>query len=141
MSKYKKHRKYCSRLHKKRTQNFSVIVIHQKYETIKHFRKLFSLFFSEKRKITNKITLADEDETVISDDAQLISEELNQFFKNATKTLNIRETSSPIYKSELSDPVNKSISKYKNLPSILLNQKSCIVLLSESFICLILKKS
>ena len=140
MSKYKKHRKYCSRLYKKRTQNFSVIVIHQKYETIKHFRKLFNLFFSEKRKITNKITLADEDETVKSD-AQLISEELNQFFKNATKTLNIRETSSPIYKSELSDPVNKSISKYKNLPSILLNQKSCIVLLSESFICLILKKS
>ena len=67
MSKYKKHRKYCSRLYKKRTQNFSVIVIHQKYETIKHFRKLFNLFFSEKRKITNKITFADEDETVKSD--------------------------------------------------------------------------
>ena len=100
MNKYKKHRKYCSRLYKKRTQNFSVIVIHQKYGTIKHFGKLFNPFFSEKRKITNKITLADQDETVISD-AQLISEELNQFFKNATKTLNIRETSSPIYKSEL----------------------------------------
>ena len=44
--------------------------------TIKHSRKLFNLFFSEKGKITNKITLVDEDETVISDD-QLIPEELN----------------------------------------------------------------
>ena len=70
----------------------------------------YSTFYSEKRKITNKITLADEDETVISDD-QLISKELNQFFKNATKSLNIRENS---------DPVNKAISKYGNHPSILL---------------------
>ena len=87
--------------------------------TIKHSGKLFNLFFSEKRKIKNKITLADEEETVISDD-QLISEELNQFFKNSTKALNMRENSYLIDKTELSDPVNKAISKYKNHPSILL---------------------
>ena len=58
--------------------------------TIKLSGKLFNLFFSEKLKITNKITLADLNEIVISDN-QLISEELNQFFKNATKALNIRE--------------------------------------------------
>ena len=87
--------------------------------TIKHSRKLFNLFFSEKGKITNKITLVDEDETVISD-GQLISEELNQFFKNVTKALNIRENSYLIDKTELSDPVNKVILKYKNHPSILL---------------------
>ena len=46
-------------------------------------------------------------ETVISDD-QLISAELNQFFKNATKALNIWENSYMIDKSELSDPVNKA---------------------------------
>ena len=51
----------------------------------------YSTFFSEKRKIKNKITLVDEDETIMSDE-QLISEELNQFLQNATKTLNIPET-------------------------------------------------
>ena len=59
---------------------------------IKHFGKLFNLFLFRKRKITNKIALVDEDETVISG-AQLISEELNQFFKNTTKALNVRENS------------------------------------------------
>ena len=34
--------------------------------------------------------------------------------------MNIRENSYLIDKSELSDPVNKAISKYKNHPSILL---------------------
>ena len=81
--------------------------------------KLFNLFFSEKRKITKKITLTDKDETVISND-QLILEELNPFFKNATKTLNIRENSYLKDRSELSDPVNKAISKYRNHPSILI---------------------
>ena len=76
----------------------------------KNSGKLFNLFFSEKRKITNKIPLVDEGETVISDD-QLISEELNQFFQNGTKALNIRENSYLLDKSELSDPVNKVISK------------------------------
>ena len=56
--------------------------------TIKHSGKLFNLFFL-KNEITNKATLVDDNETLISED-QLISEELNQFFKNATKGLNIR---------------------------------------------------
>ena len=73
-----------------------------------HYRKLdrsvekYSAFFSEKRKITNKITNVDEYKTVISDD-QLISKELNQFFKNTTKSLNVRQNSYLIDKSELSD--------------------------------------
>ena len=69
--------------------------------------------------MTNKITLVDEDETVISDD-QLILEEFNQFFQNATKSFNIRENLCLIDKRELSDPVNKVISKYENRLSILL---------------------
>ena len=70
----------------------------------KTFSKTIQHFFSAKQKITNKITLVDEDEIVISDD-QLTSEELNQFFKNSTKALNIRKISYLIDKSELSDPV------------------------------------
>ena len=83
----------------------------------KTFWKTIQPFFSEKRKIANKVTLVDEDETILSDD-QLISEKLNQFFKNATKTLNTPENSYLI-ESELSYLVNKAISKYRNHPSIL----------------------
>ena len=56
------------------------------------FWKTIQHFFSEKPKTTNKITLVDEDETVISDD-QLMSEEFSQSFQNATNSLNIRENS------------------------------------------------
>ena len=56
---------------KNNARSFSVILIHQTYVTIKHSRKIFNCFFLKKRKITNKITLVDEDEKVISDD-QLI---------------------------------------------------------------------
>ena len=79
---------------------------------------LFVCFF-EKGNITSKITVIDEDKTIISDN-QLISEELNYFFKNAPKVLKIRENLYLIDKSELSDPVNNVISKYRNHPSILL---------------------
>ena len=80
----------------------------------------YSTFFSEKRKIRNKITLGDEGETVISGD-QLVSEELNIFFQNAPKALSIPENLYLPDKSELPDPVKKAISKYKkNHPSILL---------------------
>ena len=66
---------------------------------------------SDKGEITNKITLADGDETVIADD-QLISKELNQFFQDATNGLYtgklVRGTNG------LSDPVNNGILKYRN---------------------------
>ena len=91
--------------------------------------------------MTNKITLADENETVISDNL-LISEEINQFCQSATKTLNIRENSYLIDKSELSDAVNKAISKYKNHLSVLLiKDKILHHFLSKKPLCLILKKS
>ena len=56
--------------------------------TIKHSEKLFNLFSLKNKKITNKITLTDEDEAVISD-GQLISEKLKIFLKNAGKAMTI----------------------------------------------------
>ena len=55
------------------------------FVTIKHFGSTFSRFFSEKRKISNKITLVDDNDTIVSDD-QSISEEVNTFLKNARKS-------------------------------------------------------
>ena len=55
----------------------------------KTFWKTIQPFFLKNEKLQTKLLFVDEDETVISDD-QLVLEELNQFFKNATKALNIR---------------------------------------------------
>ena len=92
LKKYKKQKNYCSRLSKKESKMFFSNLDLSKICDNKTFWKTIEPFFSEKRRITNKLTLVDEDETVISDD-QLMSEELNQFFKNVTKALNIREKS------------------------------------------------
>ena len=51
-----------------------------------------SAFFYEKRKTSNKIILVGDNDTIIFDD-QSISEELNTFFKNATKRLKIQQNS------------------------------------------------
>ena len=60
-----------------------------------------------------------DNESIISDD-KLVSEELNNFFENVTKTLNIIENSYLTNNAnEVLDPVDKAVSKYKNHPSIL----------------------
>ena len=55
----------------------------------KTFWKTIQPFFLKNEKLQTKLLFVDEDETVISDD-QLVLQELNQFFKNSTKALNIR---------------------------------------------------
>ena len=82
--------------------------------------KYIQLFFSEKRKISNEITLVDDNDVIVSDD-QSISEELNTCYKNATKSLNIRQNSYLTDESnEIEDQVKKAIFKYKNHSSIIL---------------------
>lgn len=81
-----------------------------------------SAFFYEKRKTSNKIILVGDNDTIISDD-QSILEELNTFFKNATKRLKIQQNS--YIKDEwkdIEDKVKKAVFKCKNHPSII-NQK------------------
>ena len=78
-----------------------------------------SAFFYEKRKTSNKIILVGDNDTIISDD-QSISEELNTFFKNATKGLKIQQNS--YIKDEwkdIEDKVKKAVFKCKNHPSII----------------------
>ena len=54
-------------------------------------------------------------------DDTLVSEELNKFFQNATKTLDIKENSYIVdSSSSFTDSVDKAINTYKNQPSILL---------------------
>ena len=88
--------------------------------TLKFFWKNIQPFFSEKRKISNKIALFDNKENTIFDD-HLVSEELNKFFENATRGLEINENSYIIdTDSNEINSVEKAINKYRNHPSVLL---------------------
>ena len=79
------------------------------------------LFFSEKRKISNKITLADSKENTIFEE-HLASEELNKFFENATRGLEINENSyiNDTDSNEINS-VKKAINKYRNHPRCFTN--------------------
>ena len=56
----------------------------------KTFWKNIQPLFSQKRKIANKVTLVDKEDKIISEDS-LVLEEINFFFQNATKNLDINE--------------------------------------------------
>ena len=79
------------------------------------------LFFSEKRKISNKITLVDSKENNIFEE-HLASEELNKFFENATRGLEINENSyiNDTDSNEINS-VKKAINKYRNHPRCFTN--------------------
>ena len=79
------------------------------------------LFFSEKRKISNKITLVDSKENTIFEE-HLALEELNKFFENATRGLEINENSyiNDTDSNEINS-VKKAINKYRNHPRCFTN--------------------
>ena len=96
----------------------------------KTLRENVQLLSSEKRKISNKFTLVDKEDKIISEDSP-VSEEINSFFQNSTQNLNINENSYiKDETNEYTDTVEKSIYKYVNHPSILLIKDNLEALLS-----------
>ena len=119
LKKYKKQNNYCRKLYKKERKAFFSNLNPSNNLWQKTFWKYVQPFFSEKIKISNKITLVDDNDVIVSDD-QSISEELKSFFKNATKSLNIRQNSYLIDESnKMEDQIKKAIFKYKKRPSII----------------------
>ena len=100
--------------------------------TIKVFGKKFSLFpFSNK--LTIKRTLVDNKKNTIFDD-HLVSEEFNNFFENATRSLEINENSYIIdTDSNEINSVEKAINKYRKHPSVLLTKSRLKNIPSFSF--------
>ena len=81
----------------------------------KVFWKKIQPIFSEKSKFANKIIFEDNEQN------NVVSQELNNFFQNATKTVNINENSYIVdLSSSITDPVDKAINTNKKHPSILL---------------------
>ena len=90
----------------------------QKVSNNKSFWKNIQTLFSENRKTRNKLALVDENENIISEE-HLVSEELNNFFKNATKNLQINKNPCIIdEQSDITDPIIKAINKSNHHPSI-----------------------
>ena len=120
MKKHKKQKNFCSKLYKKERRRYFEILDPSKIADNKTFWKNIQPLFSEKRKIANKVTLVDKEGKIISEDI-LVSEEINFFFQNATRSLDIKENSCiKDETNEYTDTVEKDIYKYKNHPSILL---------------------
>ena len=71
----------------------------------------------------NKKVLVDDDEIIMSEE-HLVSEELNNFIKKATKSLQInQDIMNPFITDEQTDNTDrviKAINKYKHHPNILL---------------------
>ena len=85
------------------------------------------------RKTRNKIVFVDENENVMFRE-HLVSEELNNFLKNATKSLQINENPCIMdEQSDIIDPIMKRINKYQHHPSILLINSKLSSLESFSF--------
>ena len=86
----------------------------------KLFWKTVKPFFSNKGSFGNKIKLVENDE-LLQDDKNS-AEEMNNFFKNAVLTLDIKENSYITNHNipYITDPIEKVIEKYKFHPSILL---------------------
>ena len=121
--KYKKQKNYCSRLYKRERKRFFESIDSSEITDNKTSRKNIQPFFSEKRKTVNKITLVNENEDILSND-KVVADEINSFFKNATKNLKITKNTYIVDNSnDITDPVNKAIDKFKNDPNILSIQR------------------
>ena len=86
----------------------------------KFFWKTVKPFFSNNGSHRSNIKLVEGDK-LLQDDSK-VAEELNNFFKEAISTLDVNENSFIINPDSIniSDPIEKAISKYKFHPSILL---------------------
>ena len=134
LTKFKKQKNYCSRLYKKERKKYFESLNPRRISDNKSFWKNIQPFFSEKRKISNKITLVENKENAVFDD-HLVSEELNKFFENATRGLEINENSYIIdTDSNEINSVEKAINKYRNHPSVLLIKSRFKNIPSFSFI-------
>ena len=84
LKKYRKQKKFCSRLYKKERKTFFNNLKVSNIIDNKTFWKNIQPTFLENRKIANKIALVGYNGNITSDD-KLVSQELNNFFKMPPK--------------------------------------------------------
>ena len=116
---YKKQKNYCNRLQKREKNVFNKLNTSLVSDN-KLFWKTVKPFFSNNGSHRGNIKLVEGDK-LLQDDSE-VAEELNNFFKEAVSTLDVNGNYYIInpHSINISDPIEKAISKYKFHPSILL---------------------
>ena len=130
---YKKQKNYCSRLYKKERKNFFNKLNTSFVSDNNLFFKTVKPFFSNNGSHRGNIKLVEGDK-LLQDDSK-VAEELNNFFKEAFSNLDVNENSYIINPDSIniSDPIEKGISKYKFHPSILLISDKIVIQEKFSF--------
>ena len=114
---FRKQRNLCVKLFKTEKRNFYRNLDISQVTDNKLFWKTVKPFISDKNKGNSKITLI-EDDKIVSKDKE-VAETLNNYFVTITDSLGLTENSDVITNTEdLTDPIDKAITKYSNHPSI-----------------------
>ena len=115
--KYSKQRNYCVSLLRKTKKNYYINLNKKKITDNKTFWKTVKPFLSDKTPSDEKITLIEKNKIIKTDSKT--ANVLNTFFSTIISNLNILEypVSDPI-SNDVSDPVLKSVLKYKDHPNI-----------------------
>ena len=115
---YKKQKNHCSRMYKKERKNLFNELNTSFVSDNKLFWKTVKPFFSNNGNHRGNVKLVEGDK-LLQDDSE-VAGELNNFFKEAVSTLDVNENSYIINPDSIniSDPIEKAISKYKFHPSI-----------------------
>ena len=116
---YKKQKKFCSRLYKTERKKFYSKLDIKNFTDNKQFWKTMKPFLSDKCNNASKISLVHKN-NVISEDQELANT-FNDFFEHAVDNLGIKEYASDENMNLISDdPIDNVILKYKNHPSIIM---------------------
>jgi len=125
LSQYKKHKNFCSRLYKKERRKYYSNLDIKKITDNKQFWNTLKPFISDKCNLSSKITLVEEGK-IISEDMELANTFQN-FFDNAVSSLSLQcEEKFLSDASNLENPVDAAIEKFKNHPSISLISKHLV---------------
>ena len=114
---FKKQRNFCVNLLKREKKAYYSSLNTKLVLDNKKFWKTVSPLFSEKHKISEKITLIEGD-TIISDDSQ-VAETFNAHFSNATAKLDIKGYPDCLSVPSHYDSINGAIHKFSLHPSVL----------------------
>ena len=115
---YNKQRNYCVSLFRRKKSFFNNLDT-KKIVDNKRFWRTFLVFFSDKNRVKNKITLIEEKTKFVSNN-NLIAETFNKFSANIVPSLGLQCKDELLASVEhIQDPLEKIIEKFKQHPSII----------------------
>ena len=115
---YRKQRNRCVKLFRQAKKDYYGKLDINLVTDNRKFWKTVKPALSDKCQSNNKIVLVEDDE-IISDDIE-VAEIFNRFFVTVTESLGIKENNENISDTEgILDPIEKSVQRYSNHPSIL----------------------